>query len=105
MKKQELIDGVLSGQSYLVVEFRGSKVEQITYRDAKTQQKASFWKQTHHVELASNPVVVSERIPDGVDPAAIKSPFKKGQTVVLHLTKMESVNGITSAQGVLLPLE
>lgn len=105
MTKQVLIDSILSGQAFIVVEFRASKTETIKYRDPKTQQAAQFTKLTHNVEMAGSPVIVSERIPDGVDPNTIKSPFSKGQMVVLHLQRLTTEKGVTIAQGQLHSLE
>lgn len=104
MKKSELTAKVLSGEPLVCVEYRTGVVETISYRDKSTGRAASFSKVTHNVEAGSRNITVSERLPDGADPAKWVQTIKKGAPAVLILEGLSRERGIWQASGHLEPL-
>lgn len=105
MKKTEFVNAALEGKPVVLVEYRSFKIENITYRDKKTQQTISRDIVKHAVEMGDSQVSVSEWVPAGVDAKTIKPPFNKGQRVVLELRGMERQQGFYVAEGNLWPFD
>lgn len=105
MKESAIMPALMAGKPLLVVEYRSSNPEVITYRDKQTGRSANFKALTHTVELGTASVMVRERVGDDFDPATYKAPFKKGTRCILHLEGFGRESGVYKAAGVLEPLE
>jgi hypothetical protein len=92
------------GHQVVVVEYRNSVAETITWRDKESQKAMSAPILRHNVETETGPMVVDERQGEGFRPEDYKAPFKKGQRCLLHFNDMETQRGVLRARGVLQPL-
>lgn len=109
MKKAELIPAIESGKILMLCEYRSTIAEKIHYRDKKTGMAMMFTKLTHNVELGADQIAVDERVPEGkvIDPEEVKKkqPFKKGTSVVVHITSFFRDMGVYKASGTLEAIE
>lgn len=104
LSEKDAIALFLAGKPVAMGEYRSSEAETIQYRDRETGRAASFPQLRHIVELGNKSVVVSERVGDGFNSAEYKSPFRKGQRVVVEITSLEVQRGMISVRGMLLPI-
>lgn len=97
---EKIIEQWKNGAPLLVVEYRSSKAEIISF--VKEGKPSSFPKLTHACELGGQPVVVTERVNDAAfTPDKYIPPFKRGQQVILALSAMHTEKGVTVASGTL----
>jgi hypothetical protein len=99
MKIDEAIKRWQSGERLLFGEYRASKAEVIKYRDKTTRAITSMSVLRHTVEVGPDSVVVNERVEDDFDAEHYKSPFAKGQKVIVHLDSLVIEKGIPQARG------
>lgn len=94
MKKSEVLERILNGDFLCVVEYRGSKADvgRIREDDGKMRKWVIL---KHQVEGVIGAFPVNEDVrdnpqynPETFVPADYRSPFKKGQKVVLHMTRL-----------------
>lgn len=105
MHQNELVAAVLAGNIIVAGEYRHSKAETINWRDKQTGRAMSGVVLRHTIEMGSETVAVSERVPDGVKEGDIRWPWVKGQRVVLHLEELSRKLGLLSARGRLEALQ
>lgn len=90
----------MSGRGrFIVAEYRSSKAETINWRDKTTGRAMSAVALRHVLESGGDSVVLTERTPEGFDPAKWASPFQKGQMVAVHFTEWAVTRGMISARG------
>jgi hypothetical protein len=97
MKEHELVTKLTdAGKCVSVAEWRGSAPETINYTNKKGQP-AKFSRIVHAVEVVDGLRVealkVMQSVPDGVDPAGVVVPFKRGQRVVVEVDTVEVDKG------------
>jgi len=105
MKEKDMIAGILAGQRLLKVEYRGSKVELIKWRDKESGRSREAWTVRHMVESGPDSIVVHERTDEGFDAAKWQAPLKKGQAAVFHCDALITEKGLVSGRGRLEVLE
>lgn len=95
-----------NGSNILIVEYRSSTAEVITYRDKSTGRMEKMNRLTHNCELGNISLPVSERIPDGsvLEPATYKAPYQKGQRCLLTFESILKEKGAYKVNGRLEPL-
>jgi hypothetical protein len=106
MTKTEALKRIENGE-FLggIAEYRSSSAETIKYQDKKTGRMAEMSMLRHNIEVGDVAVALNERTSDGFNASAYKSPFKKGQRVVVRLQGMEIDKGLVRARGTLEAIE
>jgi len=99
MKLAQAIEQWQQGARLLFGEYRSSKAETINYRDKETRQMTQLKMLRHVVEVGSDSVMVGERVPDNFNPAEYKSPFTRGQKVVVHIDSLLIEKGVPTCRG------
>lgn len=99
MNEETFMRSIRAGALMVLGEYRHSKAEVINWRDKTTQQAKSAPVLRHTVEVGDQSIAVSERVPDGIKVEDIVVPFKKGDSVVLHLEELSRNLGMVSARG------
>lgn len=100
MKTQaQAVEAFLKGAMIMVLEYRGMKAETITYRDKQTKQAAEFHSLRHTCLTDTGAVVWQERTPVDFKPEKYVSPYKKGDSVLVTVTSMQTNNGVTVISG------
>lgn len=111
MTEAEAVKAFMSGAQVMVVEFRGSRVDHLAWRDDKTglRREADLCK--HTVEAGSKSFAVNERMPETWDAEAAKAAFEagkfsiqKGARCVLEFTSCGFGKRGFEADGKLIPL-
>lgn len=104
MADQSIIDGKImgvarKGRPILLGEYRLAKAEEISFNNKKTNavEKAQIIRWTIEGEDESFPV--TEWLPRGSDIHAWKSPFSKGQLVLVTITGFFREKGQTTVRG------
>lgn len=98
---EKAIEAMKQGRILLIGEFRGSRVETISYVDKKTGQKNAFISTTYLVEKmgGAEPVMITQPAADGVvDASTVKVNAQKGKTYAFELSSFERVKGTTRAR-------
>lgn len=104
-KMAEAIARFEAGESVMVVEYRVSKADKISWRDKAGSGKVLEAETLRHtVETPSGAFAVDERLPDKVTGAERlaelqKGGLTKGKKVLLVLTQLITQKGVTSARG------
>lgn len=88
-----------------IAEYRSSCAETIKYQDKKTGRMAEMAMLRHNIEVGDVAVAINERTTDDFKADAYKSPFKKGQKVLVCLQSMETDKGLVRARGTLHAIE
>jgi hypothetical protein len=103
--QDDAIKNFQAGIPCLIVEFRSSKAERITWRDKTTRETMTAPLLRHCVESANGtPYVVNERVDATFDPDAFKQTFVRGSKVFLEYVSSESMRGIIHFAGTIRPL-
>lgn len=105
MKKSEFLKNVLEGKPMILVEYRASRAEHIKWRDKETKMMVEGTTLSHTVENATDSIRISDRLAEGVKPEDYKSPYSKGDKVILQIRGLQVQKGVTTAVGDLLPFE
>jgi len=98
---EKAIEAMKQGRILLVGEFRGSRVENISYVDKKTGQKNAFISTTYLVERigGAESVMITQPAADGVvDVSTVKVNAVKGKTYAFELSGLEKVRGVLKAR-------
>lgn len=98
---EKLIELLKQGRILLVGEYRGSRVENISYVDKKTGQKNAFISTTFLVERigGAESVMITQPAADGVvDASTVKVNAQKGKTYAFELSGLEKVRGVLKAR-------
>ena len=98
---EKLLEAIKQGRILLVGEFRGSRVENISYVDKQTGQKNAFISTTCLVERigGAESVMITQPANDGVvDASAVKVNAQKGKTYAFELCGLEKVRGVLKAR-------
>lgn len=98
---EKAIEAIKQGRILLVGEYRGSRVEHISYVDKKTGQKNAFTSITYLVERigGAESVMISQQVGDGVvDASTVKVNAQKGKTYAFELSGLEKVRGVLKAR-------
>jgi len=98
---EKIVEAIKQGRILLVGEYRGSRVENISYVDKKTGQKNSFTSMTYVVERigGAESVTITQQIGDGVvDASTVKVNAQKGKTYAFELSGLEKVRGVLKAR-------
>lgn len=101
MDESTFLHRVRAGEVLAVGEYRHSKAEMINWRDKQTGKAMTAPVLRHTVEFGDTSVAISEQVPEGMKIEDIKWPWKKGQSVVLHLEEWSRNLGLVSARGTL----
>lgn len=106
MTLQEATNQWQAGSMTMVVEYRSSVAENITWRDKTTGRTETMGKITHNCEMGTLSLPVSERVPSGaaVDVPNYKAPFKKGQQCLLTFESILRDKGNWKVNGRLEPI-
>jgi len=99
IKLSEAVERWQKGERLLFGEYRSSKAESIKYRDKTSHQITSMNMLRHTVEVGPDSIQVNERVEDTFNPETYKSPFVKGQKVVIFLDSLLIEKGVPSARG------
>jgi len=99
MKLTQAVEQWQGGARLLFGEYRSSKAEVIKYRDKTSHQMTQMSMLRHTVEIGADSVQVAERVEDNFDAAGYKSPFQKGQKVVVFLDSLVIERGVPTARG------
>lgn len=105
MKKADAVKLWESGAMCVVVEFRRSIAETISWRDKTSGKALTAPVVRHTVESGIATITVNERVADDFNVAAFKPPFEKGARVLLQFTELHTEKGNVSARGTLTALE
>jgi hypothetical protein len=97
MTRNDAIKSWENGVRIIVAEFRSAKVENIAWSDKSTGRAMHATIQRAVLESGGDSVSLSIRVPDGEKPADL--PYKKGQTVLVHLSSLVLNRGMLSATG------
>jgi len=98
MTKAEAVKLWEAGQTVAVVEFRSSRVDDLSWRD-KTTGKAMHAKLLRHtVECGNQSVAVQERMPDDWD-GKVPVEFKKGDICLLNFSAWNTERGAVTVRG------
>jgi hypothetical protein len=102
MKKSEIPIEILSAGPCFIGEYRGSKVESISYVDKTDGKAKSFIRVSHLFEIGAGASVqairVEERVPATVtDPKEVKVTFKRGLQYLLSLQGLRIEKGNVDA--------
>ena len=97
---EKIIEAIKAGAVLIIGEFRGAKTETIRYVDKKTGQANSFMATNILVERigSSHVVMISQQVPEGTDPLAVKFSAQKGKVYAFELSGLERVRGILRAR-------
>jgi hypothetical protein len=111
MTEADAIRRFLGGEPVRIVEYRSTNAQRIKWTDKDTGKALEAPICKHDVEGAPDgrsgvveAISVSERLPEDADVETMKSPFKKGERVVLVYFSQMTLKGAHSAQGRLEPL-
>lgn len=88
-----------------IAEYRSSVAETIKYQDKKTGRMQEMAMLRHNIEVGDVAVAINERTADDFKAADYKSPYKKGQKVLVCLQSMETDKGLVRARGTLTAIE
>lgn len=89
-----------SGKPVLIVEYRSSKAERITWRDKTSKAMTSAPMLRHTCEAVDGSCyIVSERVPENFDVDKFQPSMAKGSKAVLLFSSMSTERGITQFQG------
>lgn len=88
-----------------IAEYRSSTAETVKYQDKKTGRMAEMALLRHNVEVGDVAVAINERTTDDFKADTYKSPYKKGQKVLVCLQSMETDKGLVRARGTLTAIE
>lgn len=107
MKNVDVAKHVMAGKLLVIAEYRSFKPDAAKMRDKATGATVMRPKVLHSIEFGDVQATISEWLPDGTDMAQVKSSFKKGDKVVVHLKTLEPVNFGASytVTGTMEPLE
>lgn len=98
---EKIVEAIKQGRILLVGEFRGFRVETISYVDKKTGQKNAFISTTLIVERngGAESVMITQPAADGVvDASTVKVNAQKGKTYAFELSGLEKVRGVLKAR-------
>jgi len=98
---EKIVEAIRQGRILLVGEFRGFRVENISYVDKKTGQKNAFISTTLIVERngGAESVMITQPAADGVvDASTVKVNAQKGKTYAFELSGLEKVRGVLKAR-------
>ena len=96
----DFVSRVSAGERLSVCEYLTTKVEPRKWTG--DDGKVSEWTNVIHTVLSGvDSVQVTERLPDGADPKAVKVPFKKFDKVVINLSALKREKGGLTATGAL----
>jgi len=106
LSKSEATLAFLAGEQVIVVEYRGSKVDHVQWRDKQSQRAMSGDFLRHTVESNSASFPVDQRLAEGETAQAViaeleKAGLKKGDKCILRYTQLTSAKGRVEAKGVL----
>jgi len=92
------------GEVLIVAEYRGSKADQLKWRDKTTGRQLEAETLRHTVEAGGGSFAVDERLAEGVKGAERiaelqKAGIVKGEKCLVVLTQLLTVKGVTSARG------
>jgi len=96
---QKLQDNALAGVPSLVAEYRVCDVVTKQVSDYKTGVKVDRVIVSHTIETAKGALHLTEWLPPGADPKAVKAPAQKGDVVLIELTAMVVKFGNTTLSG------
>jgi len=109
-KEKQVIERFLAGAFIVMAEYRGFKVESMSWRDKKTGGRVSAPIAIHAVEVGDVQLKVTEWLPDDTPKDAsgqpqVASKHKKGERVVVKLDSLEVQSGMHQARGSIHPVE
>lgn len=98
LTKDTLVKQLMTGAPLMVVEYRGTKIDEVRYVDKATGKPDHFVKVEHAVESTADgqteAFTVEERQPkDVVTKDQVRVGLTKGQTVVLRLASLRREKG------------
>lgn len=100
--KAAIFKAVESGKPVVIVEYRGSRADKMSWSDRATGRAMTAPFLEHHVETDEGVALkVRERVAETFDPETFKSEFKKGQKVALWVTAWIVERGNTEVRGFL----
>lgn len=89
MKKDKLIELVLSGKPLLVVEYRETKAENINRKVVKAGESSVMPVVKVKVLVGNDSYEITEFLPDGTDITKIGEKFKTRDLIVIEVETME----------------
>ena len=101
MTKDRFVELVMQGKFLALGEYRSSRCEFREWRDRATQRVMSGNFLRHTVELDGVPVSISDKVAEGMKASEYRSPFEKGEPVVIHLRQLKEEKGSVTAFGML----
>ena len=104
IKIDEAVRRWQSGHRLLFGEYRGSKAEEIRYRDKTTRNVQTMKVLRHIVEVGDDAIMVAENVEDDFDVQNFQAPFQKGQKVLVELQSLAVNRGVFEARGLLVPV-
>lgn len=103
--QQQAVDAFLRGEQVLCVEYRGSRVEPITYSDkSRGGERVHRNLIKHSIEAGDRSMTVTEWTDDSFKPELFKPPFVKGARCVLTFTGFDIDKGNIDVRGKLVPM-
>jgi len=108
MKKSEVLKGISEAKLFgFFGEYRGGKIEKMSWVDKKNGKRMDGNAVRHNVETGINgePVGLSEFAEDTVDVAKWQPPFKRGQMVFVNVTSFSIEKGAKSCRGTMIAIE
>lgn len=105
MKDQDILKAIKKGVPLMVVEYRGFDADTMQWTNKATGRAMSAPIARHRVETESEGFVVTDFLPEGTKVEDAKSPYVKGQKLVLEIETMTKEKGTTRAKGILSPYE
>jgi len=104
MTEADAVKAFLAGAQLMVVEYRGSRTDHISWMDKTTRVRKEADLCKHTVEAGPLSFAVTERMPDDWDPASLVAPFPKGTRCLLEFRNFSFDRGSAEADGKLIPL-
>jgi len=104
MTKAEAVKQWEAGAQIALVEFRSSRVDDLSWSDKTTGKAMKAKLLRHTVEVGMQSVSVQERMPDSWN-GQIPVNFKKGEQVLLHFTAWVVERGAVTVRGTLEALK
>jgi len=104
IKQDEVVKRLLAGTVGFLGEYRHSKAENLQWRDKTSGKSMHAPVLRHTVETSEATISITERVPDDFDVVGFKSPYSKGQKVLVTLTELKLDKGNLSGRGSLTPV-
>lgn len=104
IKRADALKKLEAGHVGFLAEYRGMSAAEIPYVSKKTGKQAVMKKATHAVEVNSQPVQISEILPDDIAIELALPIAAKGSLVLVTLRAFDSLNGALTGRGTLVPV-